>query len=201
MFNDWKIVLAVLAVLLGISGYARYIWGIFRRGVKPHAFSWLVWGTLTGVAFAIQFTQHAGPGSWSMGLGAVACLVIFGFALGKGNRQFSHLDWVCLGLAILAIALWAKTQQPLVAAILVTGADALGYIPTFRKGFKKPTEENLTPMTMGIIIPILSIPALENFALANWLYPASLIISNSTFVSMILLRRRKLSSSPPQALN
>lgn len=125
-----------------------------------------------------------------MGFAAASCLLIFGFALLKGNRQFSHLDWICLSLAILAIALWVVTDQPLIAAVLVTAGDALGYIPTYVKGYKKPREENIAPMLVGAIIPILSIPALENFTLSNWLYPASLILSNGGFVIMIWLRRR-----------
>jgi hypothetical protein len=189
---DYKILLALLGVLIGTGGYIIYIFGVFRRGVRPHAFSWLVWGTLMGIGFAVQFAEHAGAGSWPMGLGAGACLLIFVLALIKGNRAFTVFDWTCLALALLGIVLWVVTDSPVTAAILITVADAIGYAPTFKKGYRLPREENLAPYSIGIMTTVLSIFALTNYSLATWLYPASLAVTNTAFISMLLLRRKRL---------
>jgi hypothetical protein len=189
---DYKTLLALLGILLGTSSYIAYILSIYRHGVRPHAFSWLVWGLLMGISFTIQFTQHAGAGSWLMGLGACACLLIFSLALIKGNRAFGRFDWACLFLALMGIVLWITTNKPVTAAVMITIADAVGYAPTFKKGFRLPREENIAPYTVGIVTTLLSIFALSNYSVATWLYPASLAVTNTAFISMILLRRRQL---------
>ncbi len=190
--TDYKILLALLGVLIGTCSYIIYIFSVFRRGVRPHAFSWLVWGTLMGIGFAVQYTERAGAGSWPMGLGAGACLLIFVLALIKGNRVFTPFDWGCLVLALLGIILWVVTNNPVTAAALITVTDAIAFAPTFKKGFRLPREENLAPFAVGIMTTVLSIVALSNYSLATWLYPASLAITNTAFISMILLRRARL---------
>lgn len=187
-----KELLGLIATAIAIVGFILYIRSVFHGKTKPHAFTWLVWAVLSGIAFAVQFVERAGPGSWATLVGTIGCLAILILALWKGTRQFTAFDWVCLFLALLGIALWVTTKVALTAAILVTLADAIGYIPTYIKGFAKPFEEHIALYAIGIIIPLFSIPAIEHFVLANWLYPASLIVTNVGFVTMILIRRRAL---------
>ncbi len=82
---EYKIFLGYLAVIIGIVSYVPYITNIFRGKTKPHAFSWLVWSVLTGIAFAAQVVEHGGAGSWITGSTALTCVVIFILALFKGN--------------------------------------------------------------------------------------------------------------------
>jgi hypothetical protein len=60
---DFKVLVALIAVAMTITGYFFYFRDIFASKTKPHAFSWLVWAVLTGIAFFGQLSDNAGPGA------------------------------------------------------------------------------------------------------------------------------------------
>ena len=91
--------------------------------------------------------------------------------------------------ALASIPLWLVTGDPLLAVILVSIIDALGFYPTFRKGYHKPDEEALFHYNMAAIKFIIGIMAIENFTWVTVLYPASLVFMNGVFVTMIMWRR------------
>lgn len=175
---------------IAIIGYLLYMRSVFQGKSRPHAFSWFLWGVISVITFAVQFAEGAGAGSWVTAAGGIGCLSVFALALSKGTRRFSRFDWICLTLALMGVGLWVSTDVPLTAAVMVTIADAIAYVPTYAKGFRLPFEEHLAPFVIGAIIPLLAIPAIERYVLANWLSPVSLVITNAAFVAMILLRRR-----------
>lgn len=86
---EYKIFLGYLAVVIGIVSYIPYITNIFRGKTKPHAFSWLVWAVLTGIAFAAQIVENGGAGTWVIEATALTCMVIFILALFMCNSFFT----------------------------------------------------------------------------------------------------------------
>ena len=76
--------------------------------------------------------------------------------------------------------------------MLAALVDTLGFVPTFRKAYQKPREETTTTFSFGAIKFAISLAALESFSLTTALFPAVLVLSNSAFVIMVLLRRRAL---------
>lgn len=190
--TDYKDVLGILATVIGFIGYIPYFRDIFRGTTKPHAFSWFVWFVLTAIGFAAQLVEGAGSGAWVTGFAAVACFTVFVLALFKGKHEFPVFDWVALASAIAALFLWWFTNDPLLSVILITITDAIGYIPTFRKGFYKPWEETATMFAFSSIKFIPALFALESYSLTTWLYPASLVLMNGLFVGMLLVRRKQV---------
>ncbi|MDP3741171.1 MAG: hypothetical protein Q8R08_02470 [bacterium] len=190
---DLKTALGYLATIISFGSYIPYFRSIFAGKTKPHAFSWFVWGLLTAIAFAAQVSEKAGAGSWVTASTAVACFAVFFVALWKGYRDFVKLDWFALFSALVAIILWALTKNPLLSIILVTVADALGFLPTFRKGYYHPHEETMTLYSFSTLKYAIGIFALESLIFTTWLFPASLVLTNGLFVLMILHRRSKIS--------
>lgn len=164
---EYKIFLGYLAVIIGIVSYIPYITNIFRGKTKPHAFSWLVWAVLTGIAFAAQVIENGGAGTWVTGATALTCMVIFILALFKGNIKFSFFDWSSLIAAFTAMLFWKLTNDPLIAVILVTLTDALGFFPTFRKAYYKPYEETTITFAISSIKFAIAIIALSSFSIAT----------------------------------
>ncbi|MFA7310146.1 MAG: hypothetical protein WC050_04555 [Candidatus Paceibacterota bacterium] len=193
MTFDYHVILGALAVLVGLMRYALYYRDIFRGKTKPHPFSWFVWGVMNVIVFVAQVTSGAGEGVWATGLVAFACLSISFIALFKGEKQITRLDWACFIAAILGVILWQITKQPLLAVIIVTITDAVAYIPTYRKSFMRPHEETASSYLLAALRSVLSIGALESFALVNWLFPASLVLTDGGFALMLWIRRRQMS--------
>ncbi len=188
---EYKILLGILSVLVGIAAYIVYFRNILSGKTKPHAFSWLVWGILTGIAFAAQISQGAGPGAWVTGSSAILCAVIFLLALSKGERDFPLIDWLFLAGAGLALAWWIFTKDPTGSVILVIITDALAFVPSFRKAYSRPYEETALTFALNGLKFLIALFAMSAISLATALYPAYLVIANASYVTLILVRRRQ----------
>jgi len=184
--------LGLLAITIAAIGYVPYFRNIFLGRTKPHAFSWLVWGILTGVAFFGQIAGKGGSGSWVTGVSAIICIAIFLLALNKGEKDFPMSDWLCLIGAALALLFWALTKSPLTAIILITIIDFVGFIPTFRKSYSKPLDETVFTYSLSGLKFFVGILALQKYSLITILYPASLVLTNGLFVCLVTARRRQL---------
>lgn len=188
---DIKIVVGILATAVALIGYIPYFRNIFSGKTKPHAFSWLVWGIMTGIGFAAQAAGGAGPGAWVMGFSTIVTFMIFLLSLWKGEKHIVFSDWLSLGGACIALALWYATKNPLLSVILVTLIDALGFFPTFRKAYFKPLEETAITFFLSGLKYVVGIVALEQYSVITLLYPTYLVLANWGFVGMVILRRKK----------
>lgn len=189
---DYKIALGAAATVLGFIGYLPYVRDTLRGTTRPHIFSWFVWGIMETIAFFAQIAGGARAGAWATGTSAVIMFFIVGITLTHADKQIRMLDWVALFGALVGMFLWQLTNSPLLAIIFVTIADALAFIPTFRKAYHKPHEETLFEYVCSALKWIVSLPALGSFNPTTVLYPASLIITNSAFVIMALVRRKHM---------
>lgn len=189
---DVKLLLAVIAIGMTAAGYFYYFRDIFADKTKPHAFTWLVWASLTTIAFAGQISDQGGAGAYVTLVTAIVSFAIFSLALFKGEKEITRSDWLSLGGAAAALALWFITDNPLTAILLVALVDFLGFVPTIRKSLHKPHEETLISYLLAGLKFILAIIALDNYSLVTVLYPASLVFANLLFVALLLSRRRKI---------
>lgn len=189
---DIKIIIALVSICMTIAGYFYYFRDIFAGKTKPHAYSWLIWGLLTAIAFAGQLSDNGGPGSYVTGLTALISFIIFFLALNRGEKSVTRSDRVFLATALLAIVPWVLTNNPLYSVILITVIDFLGFLPTIRKSYHKPYEETLVAYVFAGLKFVLAIIALENYSVVTWLYPASLVVANLCFSIMLVIRRRQV---------
>lgn len=192
---NYRDYLGVLAIIIGFIGYVPYFRNIISKKTKPHAFSWLVWGVLTGIAFFGQLADRGGAGAWVTGFTALVCFTFFILALQRGHKDFPLFDWFCLAGAGLGLLLWFLTNNPLLAIVLITVIDMLGFIPTFRKSISKPYEETAFTYTMSGLKFVVAIIALQHYSWVTVLYPASLVLTNGAFVPLLLVRRAQLKAT------
>jgi hypothetical protein len=194
MIFDYQDALGVLSSLVAAAGYVFYFRDIFASKTKPHAFSWLVWAVLAGIAFAVEAVKHGGPGSWAFLVDVAACTFVFLWALFRGDRRYAVFDWIALATAGMALWLWWLTSDPTLSVVLITAVDVAGFLPTFRKTFSKPYEETAMTYALSALKFIIAIPALRIFTIATMFYPMGLIITNSTFVLLLIIRRKQLAT-------
>jgi len=187
-----KELLGISAVVIGFIGYVPYFRTIFSGKTKPHAFTWLVWGILTAIAFGGQIVGDGGAGAWVTGFTAFISFTVFGLAIVKGKRDFPLVDWLCLGGCTVALALWAITKDPLLAIILITIIDMLAFIPTFRKSYSMPYSEPAFTYALSGLKFLVSFFALQQLSMVTVLYPASLVLTNGAFLVLLLVRRKQL---------
>lgn len=194
--QDYKTILGFVTIAIALVSYSFYFKGIFFGNTKPQPFSWFIWSVLSAVAFAAQLTANAGPGAWITGFTAVACLIISIIASFKMDWRFRALDWLSLFAALAALLLWHYTNSSDLAVVLVSLAYALGFVPTFFKGYNKPGEETAVTFALNSIKFGISLIALNSFSVTTWFYPATLFLLNCIFSIFLLVRRREIKLIP-----
>jgi hypothetical protein len=189
---DYKLVLGVVTGVLAVVLFVPYYRDIFLKKTQPHAYSWLVWAILQGVGVAAQFKDGAGYGAWGLTVGAFFCFGIFVLSFRYGTRNITTFDGVCLAASLMAIALYFFIENPLWALVCVAIVDFVGFLPTFRKGFAEPWTETNSTFVLSALSSILSLCALQNYTFTTVFYIASLFFTNSSFATMIIVRRKVL---------
>ena len=132
---DYKVILGILTILIGVVSYSFYFRDVFRGKTRPDAFSWLIWGVLASVIFFAQRATHGGPGAWATAFTAVVCFLIALTAFVRGDGRIKLIDTISLIGASIGVCLWYYTSDPLYTVLCAVGVGALGFVPTFRKAF------------------------------------------------------------------
>lgn len=185
-------IFGLIAFLIGLWGTGVYIASIFRGETRPHFYTHLVWGLVTLIAFLGQLADKAGPGAWALGITAAACLFQAALALKWGEKNITRGDKLSLVAAFVAVIPWMLTDDPLLSVVLASLISCVAFIPTIRKSWTKPTEENLTAYMIANVKLGLSLVALTNFTVTTLVYPVSSIVINTAFVLLCVYRRGAL---------
>lgn len=186
---DWRTGIATLSVLIGFLGNIDY-WRAIRSGrIKPHLFTWVIWGMITALVAVAQAVKGAGPGNWAMMSTAAVCFLFAWYAWRQGEKQITRGDWVCLLLAFVAIPLWPLTGDPIWSVICVCVIDLLGFYPTARKSWHKPWEEKIRPYLLANMKFLLGLLALSAYNPTTMLYPIFIIAANTAFIMLLVARR------------
>lgn len=185
-----KTLLGIISVCIAFVSYGIYFREIFLGKTKPHAFSWLVWGTLDAIGFAAQVFGNAGPGAWMLGISSFLCFCVFVIALLKGEKGYTRLDWISLACALVALLAWVITWTPMFSVVLITFVSICATIPTFRKSFLKPHEESIALFSLNFFKSTFSVLALQTYSMITVFYPAAITLINASMVAMLYLRRK-----------
>lgn len=186
----WKDVMAFASLAFGVAGFVPYFIGVLKRKNTPHAYTWLIWAVTQGTATAGVLAGAGGVlAAMNLGIGATACGVIFLLSFKYGTKNITKGDTLVLAAALLAVLIWWQLESALLAVIMVTLIDALGYLPTYRKIWREPYSENITSWTLFAISPALSLLALYEYNALTIPYLAMIMAANTLLVALALLRR------------
>lgn len=191
----YKEFLSAVAIALTFIAFFPYIRSILKGDIKPHVFSWIIWGITTFVVFFAQLEGKGGVGAWPIGVSGVITLFIAFLAfIKRSDITITALDWVFLTLALSSLPFWYFTSDPLWAVVILTTVDILGFGPTVRKAFEAPYSESLLFFALFAARNFIVILALENLSVTTVLFPAIIAIACVLLILVILYRRRALSS-------
>ena len=175
--------------LLALLSAIPYGLGIYRRAIRPHAFTWLIWSLVTIIAALGQGVAGAGPSAWCTAAIAVTCVLTFIASLWRGEPSRTRSDWACLVSALAAIPLWIVLKDPTPAVCLVTAIEICGFIPTIRKSWADPWGESLTYFGLCVLKYLCALGALQNWTLAAAIYPTVTCAAASALCGFIVYRR------------
>jgi hypothetical protein len=188
----WREIFSCIAVIIAMYSYSLYIHSIFAWKTEPHIFSWGIWALTTGIAF---FAQVSGWGWWwaaQNGVTFLVCIFVAFLALTHGKRtKLATLDWWSLILSWVAIVLWFYTSNPFYGSLFAMLADAIGYVPTFRKVWKNPESEPRWYYLLMNVKHGISLIALSVYTWTTMIFSASVIIINFALIVTQFIRNKK----------
>ncbi len=191
----YKEILSALAIALTFVAFMPYICAILKNEVKPHVFSWVIWGSTTFIVFLAQLKDGGGVGAWPIGVSGIITIYVAYLAfIKKSDNAITKTDWCFFILAMSSLPIWYFTSDPLWAVVILTLVDLLGFGPTIRKAYFQPFEESLTFFALFFLRNSLVIMALAHHSLTTVLFPAT-IASACLFLMFIVIYRRQVLSA------
>ncbi len=192
---SYKELLSAVAIGLTFVAYFPYIRLILKGIVKPHVFSWVIWGMTTFVVFLAQLEDHGGAGAWPIGVSGVITIFIALLAyIKRADVRITKTDWLFFASAMSSLPLWYFTSDPLWAVLILTTVDVFGFGPTLRKVYVHPRSESLLFYFLFALRNAIAIMALENYSVTTLLFPIVISVSCLLLIIVAAYRRRLLST-------
>lgn len=183
--------MGVLAGLVCVAAFPIYIRAILRGETKPNRASFFIW-TLTGLLLLESYhAAGADETLWVAWVYFIGPLIIWLLSLKHGVGGWSPLDRVCLTLALLSAVLRLSVASPEAALGFNIFIDVLAAIPTLKKSWLKPEEEDLPAWGFAASGSFLNLFALTSFAPAIVAYPLYAVLINGSIVAVLAWRGRK----------
>lgn len=181
---------AVLAVSGAVTLWAAvpYIRDTWRGVTRPRLSSWIVWAAAMGTGGMAGITSGQLSG-WFVLLCAAECAAVAVLGWGRGSREFSALDGMCMTAALAALVLLAGPRDPVQAAALAVAADLAAYIPTIRHAWRAPGEETWPTFAWYGLASALVL-AVSPVGFLSSAYTAYLAVFDTSAALLILARRR-----------
>jgi hypothetical protein len=189
----WRDALGLLSVALAVLAAVVYIAQTLRGEVRPHPLSWFLFGILSLTGYWVQRDQGAQQGSWTLLAMTLICFLFVAVSVARGERSFSRAEWAFVGAGGAGFALYMFTRDANAAAAMTTAIDALGYGPTFTRGWSYPRKDSVTSFAINAAKFVPSLMAMDPISFATSFYPATLLVLNTAVAIMLLMRRRALS--------
>ena len=189
----YKELLSAVAIALTFIAFFPYIRSILNGTIKPHVFSWVIWGATTFVVFLAQLEDHGGAGAWPIGVSGIITILIALLAyLKRADITITKTDWLFFVSAMSSLPFWYLTSDPLWAVVILTTVDVLGFGPTVRKAYAFPHSESLLFFALFTARNLIVIMALENYSITTVLFPAVIAVACVLLMAMVAYRRRAL---------
>lgn len=189
---SYQEILGAIAFVISLWGTFIYIRSILRGHTKPHLYTWTVFSVLTCIAFIAQLSDNAGPGAWMMGATALSCFATALLSLKFGTKQHTKSDKIALFASLSAIIPWLMTKDPLLSVIMISLIDGIAMLPTIRKSWNNPYQENLPTYWIANLKNVIALFALTNFSMVTSLYMISIMLVNTALIAVCVYRRKSI---------
>lgn len=188
-----KEIFSGIAIALTFVAFVPYIRSILQGKIKPHVFSWVIWGSTTFVVFLAQLAGEGGAGAWPIGVSGIITIYIAILAyIKKSDSTITRTDWLFFIVAMTSLPFWYFTSDPLWAVVILTTVDVVGFGPTVRKAYAFPFEEQLTFFGIMVARNLTSIMALEHYSPTTYLFQVATGVACLVVILMVAYRRRVL---------
>ena len=175
-----------LSGIITLVSFVPYIKSIFDGKTKPERASWIIWATLSLVAFFPQLYKGASYSLFMTGAAAVGDFFIFILSIKYGIGGLLKRDIIAVIGLILGLYLWHITKEAAFALYIVILVDSIGAVLTIIKTYQYPESENVSSWWLtliGAVLACIAVGSLNIFLLSFPFYFAlvSILILSAVY--------------------
>ena len=181
-------IFSVVAGILFFAAFLPYIYSIVKGETKPTKASWIIWASLDTITLAGMAAKNSLNGQI---IGAVAgAWIIAALAMKYGVPGWTRLDKLCLGGAILGIALWAIFNSPVMGLVTSVSVVFLGAFPTFASAWRNPSQESKLAWTIFWVSCVFAVMAIPKATFQDAMQPVTFFVIESTMMFLLYIKPR-----------
>lgn len=186
--------LALVAAIISALGAVPYIIDVVRGKTHPNVVTWATYALINAINAVAAFNTGAPRTAMLSVAGFVATGSIAAMGITKGVKKYTPFDVSCQILAIAGIIIWLFTGTPAIAVAVALFVMLIASLPTWRHAWLVPAAETWQGFAIGGLGSLLTVVSLSEFGFIPLAFPVAITANSLILVSIILFRRRQLSS-------
>lgn len=186
-----KQLFGISGTLLAIYAIIPYIADIKKGNTKPHKMAQIIFMIIAGISFFGQLQEGA---TASLYLTAYFFFIPFIILYLSRNTKIGSItksDIATLFMCLLVLVVWAITDSPAIAIVLITFVNFVGKVLVVKKVYKYPDSELLLTWNLAIVASLLTVLSVGEFDWILILTPLHNAITVA-IISTIIINRRKV---------
>jgi hypothetical protein len=180
--------LGIIAGCISIAAFIPYLISILMGKTKPNRVTWWIWSGLGILLFFSYKESGATDTLWVAETYVVTPFLVALLSIEYGEGTWSRLDVLCAIGAIIGTVLWHISGSPQVALSLYIGIDLLGLLPTVKKTYLHPEQEDKLAWFLMVIANCFNLLTALKASFFVMLYPLYMILSGSLILALSMRR-------------
>ncbi len=175
----------IIAGILSFSAYLFYITAILKRQTKPSRATWFIWAVM-GIILAVSYRASGAEDTiWVAVSEAVAPTIIALLAIKYGVGGAEKTDIICFFGSLFSLFLWWLFGSPVVALVANLTIDFFAAVPTIKKSWKRPGEEDKFAWSLTQTGNLFNLFAIDKMLFGVIIYPVYTFIIDGIITGLL----------------
>ena len=177
----------LIILLFGSASYLVAILQMIKGSYRPNVFSRVIWLLLAINSMAgVIYSQGSHASYLLAAVSLIGSLLICLGSFWRGSGAMRKLEYSCLGLFLLSVAIWVLYPIPVVNLCIGLGAHFIGAIPSFRQVYLNGKSESTAFWSLFFIASLTSVISSLGSPLSALIYPLYFTIFDGSMMVLSL---------------
>lgn len=178
--------LGIIAGCISALAFVPYFISIIGGKTKPNRVTWWIWFWLGILLYYSYKASGANDTLWVALIYIITPLITAILSIKYGVGGWSKFDLICLACSIISSLFWFLSGSAFIALLLFLSIDFFGALPTIKKTYYYPEQENRVAWFLMVIANLVNIFAAGKFNFSIIVYPLYMFIVGSVILGLSL---------------
>ncbi len=185
-------ILGKIAGAIDLMAFIPFIVAILKGKAKPSIITWPIWSIVNLLVLKSYYDSGAHNTLWVPKAFFIGDVIVCLLSIKFGEKIITTFDKICIGLTvvnILGIVLFSYNHSVVLGLSIATLF--IGGLPTIKKSWLRPQNENKLAWTMFGFASILNLLSIENWSSIAIISQPLYVVSIDVTVAIILWLRKE----------